>query len=132
MKRAAGWWLGGMLALGSCDKSGGDDPAQAYLSIGRNLQKGETKTAWGTLSAASRKTLEARSRQLFEVSDGGVKDDPQALVFSQMERLSPNTDAAVESRDGDRAVLTVTATGGKKGTVHMVREDGSWKLDLNL
>src|SRR5579872_1409783 len=128
MKRAAGWWVGGVLALGGCDRAGGDDPAQAYLSIGRNLQKGETKAAWGSLSAASRKALEARAHQLFEISDGGVKDDPQALVFSQMERSSPNTTASVERRDGDRASLTVTTVGGKKGTVEMVHEDGSWKL----
>src|SRR5262249_46815907 len=106
------------------------DPVEAYQSLIHSMQKAELKTAYLGLSSATRKDVEARSRQLSELSDGGVKDDPVALFFTQIERPTSLADITLERREGDQAMLKVSSTSGKTVLVRMVREDTAWKLDL--
>jgi hypothetical protein len=93
------------------------------------VQHGEAKAAFAELSAASRRILDSQAAALSNASDGGVRADAAQLFFTQVARPPAVTEISVGDHDAAGAVLKVTSAGGSQ-SVHMVKEEGAWKLDL--
>jgi hypothetical protein len=118
-----------LLAFAACHRPGAGDPVEAYQSIVRNVQHGEAKAAFAELSAESRRILDNQALALSNASDGGVRADAAQLFFAQVARPPTVTEISLGDHDGAGAMLKVASAGGTL-SVHMVKEEGVWKLDL--
>jgi hypothetical protein len=121
-----------LVALGlctACPRARSDDPVEAYQAFVKSTQKGEAKAAWSFLSAATRTEVEARSHALAAASDGGVRDDPTALLFVSLQRPEPVSEISLQRRDDAVATVRVS-TASRTAEVRLVKEDGAWKVDL--
>jgi hypothetical protein len=117
--------LFGLAVAAGCDRLKSEDPVDAYLAVSRAVQKGDLKDAYGAVSQKTRQALDARAHEIATLSDGGVHDDPAAMLFGQVGHPPPVGEVTLARREGDVAVLKVNGS-----EVRMVREDGAWKLDL--
>lgn len=104
-------------------------PEDAYRGFIKALQKGDTKKAWSSLSALTRQKLEERSRAISEASQGGVRDEPELLIF-QGTRPGPLGEVSPVKADETSAVLRV-ASGSKPHQVKLVKESGRWRIELS-
>jgi hypothetical protein len=118
-------------ALAGCNRPRWDNPADAYRSFGRAVQKAEFSVAWGALSADSRSVLEQRAKDISADSGGAVGEDPRMLFFGSGVQPPVAREVALVSQDGEAAVLKVTPEDGPPREVRMVREAGGWKLDVS-
>jgi hypothetical protein len=104
-------------------------PVPTYLAFLKDLREGDADAAFSLLSKATREALDARVAAVSkaEGSDGGTST--AALVFQGPLPPAP-TEVKVVEQTAERATLEVT---GAKGTerVQMVREAGSWRIDLS-
>jgi hypothetical protein len=126
--RSASAFLALALCAG-CPGNRSDDPVEAYQAFVKSAQKGEIKAAWGALSAATRAEVDGRTHALAAASDGGVRDDPTALLFSSLQRPEPITEISLQRRDDTAATVRVS-TASRTAEVRLVKEDGAWKVDL--
>src|SRR4051794_34609396 len=65
----------------SCRREPANSPEAAYRSFIEAIQKGNTRKAWNSLSAPTRKKVEERSKAIAEASKGVVRDEPEQLLF---------------------------------------------------
>jgi hypothetical protein len=119
-----------LVLCSACLRAQSDDPAEAYQAFVHGAQKGDAKTAYDALSSASKAVIEARLHALAAASDGGVRDDPGALLFAQIRRPEPLGEVTVAHKEADSAVLKVSSPGGRTAEVHLVKEGNVWKVDL--
>lgn len=127
--RAAPLALVGLLAVGCAQKSPPQTPEAAWSRFSEALRQADAKVAWDSLSKASRAELETRSKAVSEASHGVVKDDPQAMLFQSGVRPREITAAKRLTADEREATLEITV-GGRNEQVHLVQEDGAWRVDL--
>jgi hypothetical protein len=121
-----------LAALGlcaGCPPARSDDPVEAYQAFVKSVQKGEAKAAWGFLSTATRAEVEAHTHALAIASDGGVRDDPGALLFASLQRPEAVSEISLERRDDSVATVRVS-TASQTAEVRLVKEEGAWKVDL--
>lgn len=90
--------------------------------------------AYALLDAGAREALAHRAHDAAALG-GGREFAPWEMLAQGRFRLRfsfPEYGAMRERVDGDRAVVTVTGAGGARAEVPLVREDGRWRVALEL
>lgn len=109
-------------------------PEDVLESFLQEVSFGRAEAAWRRLSERSREALVERHRALAEAAGEAVDPSPDpADVLSStlgLTVLSPAESVVVVSPPGDVVTLRVSVEGGRSAEVRMVREDGSWRVDL--
>jgi hypothetical protein len=119
-----------VLVLAGCNQPRWDTPEDAYLSFVTAMQKGDSRTAWMTLSAQSKQALEARARAVSEATSGAVKPNPQPFFFGGGFDTAPVKAVRRVSQEGNAARLSVVGEGGAEREVSMIKEPEGWRLDV--
>lgn len=124
-----------------------ESPRTAYKRIQREIASENWEFVYTQLSKSTRKQLQmatAMAALLQKHSSPGSSTTPSAKsTFAVVVPASPRLRSAFEVKgpvisnvlwDGDRATLTVTGTleSTSPRTVTMLREDGGWKLHVDL
>jgi hypothetical protein len=87
--------------------------------------------AYRLLSEASRRQLEERASSATALS--GREFEPWQMLVQGRYRLRFTPRAMDEEIDGDTALVTVRGSGeGQRAEVPLVREDGRWRIKLEL
>ncbi len=131
--RLAGLTLWVMLC--ACERAPAPStPVGSYLGFAEALRRGDSKSAWASLSKPTQAAMEARARRISEASrlpgDGGVliKNEPALMLFQSGNRPGPIGEVTLQSTDGGAALLTV---GAGHQAISMVREGERWVVDLS-
>jgi hypothetical protein len=134
MRRA---WL--LLFLVGCKPAAPTAPEAAYrafIELAGEAGAGNAKAQKALLDAFDTPTRAAlvAHEHAASVAAGHdvVPDDPIYQLFQGGAPPSAITDIKVVSEAGDVALLQVTTDGGGSGPVKLVREDGRWKLHLDI
>ena len=119
-----------LLALAAgCRREPPHSPEAAYRGFIEALQKGNTRKAWASLSAQTRRQVEERSKAIAEASKGVVRDEPELLLF-QGTRPGPLGEVTQVSADETSALLRVASASGPR-EVKLVKDSGKWLIDLS-
>lgn len=119
-----------VLAAGGCKRPAPvSGPDGAYRAWATSVRAGDARGAYAGLSAKTRAAMEARTRAVADASFGLVKDDAALAMFQSGVRPGPVGEVKVVESSGDSAVLEVTSE-GTTHTVRMVKDDGTWAVDL--
>jgi hypothetical protein len=119
------------VSLGAgCDKPAPHTPEAGYRAFAEALRRGDSRTAWSSLSSASRAVVEARSKAISEASKGVIKDDPALMLLQSGTRPAPVGQVKLLGSDGGTAVLEVTS-GAVVQQVQMVRDGDLWVVELS-
>ena len=124
--------LGVVFLLGlaaGCRREPPNSPEAAYRGFIEALQKGNTRKAWGSLSAPTRQKVEERSKAIAEASKGVVRDEPELLLF-QGTRPGPLGEVTQVKADETSALLQVASASGPR-EVKLVKDSGKWLIDLS-
>ncbi len=122
-------WLVALLPVLGCKGARWDTPEAAYTTFAQAVLKGDAKVAYEGLSEATRKEIEARSKEIAAASQGSVRDDPVLLTFAVGSR--PRLVTRVKRLKLEGAVATVAVTAGDETREQrLVDEGGRWKVDL--
>lgn len=126
-------WLAGLGVLvavaAGCRREPANSPEAAYRAFIEAVQKGNTRKAWGSLSAATRLKVEERSKAIAEASKGVVRDQPELLLF-QGTRPGPLGEVTQVKVDETSALLQVASASGPR-EVKLVKDAGKWLIDLS-
>lgn len=118
-------FLTGLLLL-ACQSPPANTPQAAYQAFALALRKGDTRSAYASLSRPTRDAVEARSKALVAASQGLIKDEPALMLFQSGTRPAPLGEVKVVEETPSTAVLDVAGT-----RVKMIKEDGGrWVVDL--
>jgi hypothetical protein len=126
--RLIGLMVVGLLA--ACPGPGVDTPEAAYAAFAQAQQRGNSKAAYERLSEATRRAIEARSKEISAASGGSIRDEPALLTFATGAKPLPVTEVKVMKVEGDTATILAVADGTSR-EVKLVREAGRWKVDLS-
>src|SRR4051794_22266889 len=103
-----------LLALAAgCRREPANSPEAAYRGFIEALQKGNTRKAWTSLSAATRHKVEERSKAIAEASKGVVRDESELLLF-QGTRPGPLGEVTQLKADESSALLQVASASGPR------------------
>ena len=95
-----------------------DDAFRAFVAA---VASHQSDLAWNLISRDSQSAMTPK---------GEFPTDPKAMLFGEDASLArPVTGLKILEQSADSARVEVV-TGTETHTVHMVREDGRWKLDL--
>lgn len=123
-------WLGVLLVVAAgCRREIPNSPEAAYRGFIEALQKGNTRKAWGSLSATTRHRVEERSKAIAVASKGVVRDEPELLLF-QGSRPGPLGEVTQVKADETSALLQVASASGPR-EVKLVKDSGKWLIDLS-
>jgi hypothetical protein len=105
-----------------------DDAFRAFVGA---VASHQSDLAWNLISRDSQSAMTAAAQKVAAMTPKGeFPTDPKAMLFGEDASLArPVTGLKVLEQSADSARLEVV-TGTEAHTVHMVREDGRWKLDL--
>jgi hypothetical protein len=105
-----------------------DDAFRAFVGA---VASHQSDLAWSLISRDSQAAMTAAAQKVTaSVPKGEFPSDPKAMLFGEDASLArPVTSLRVLDQSADSARVEVV-TGTESHTVHMVREDGRWKLDL--
>lgn len=129
--RSAAAFLLACLAFAGCAKPT-DDPAKTFRLFVERVQGGDTDGAWDLLSRDTRGALTDLVARRSAASGGAIPADPKQAVFGSATLARPIATVEVQEAGESRAVLRVTHPGGESQEVTMVREEGGWRLDLEV
>lgn len=118
-----------VVATAGCRREPANSPEGAYRGFIEALQKGNTRKAWASLSAATRHKVEERSKAIAEASKGVVRDEPELLLF-QGTRPGPLGEVTQVKADETSALLQVASASGPR-EVKLVKDSGKWLIDLS-
>ncbi len=110
---------------------GREAPDDAFRAFTAAVIAHRADDAWSRLTKESQEAMTAAAAKVAALSPkGSVPTDPKQLLFGEDVGLAqPVDEIKVEDEKGAAATLEVV-TGPSHHEVHMVREDGRWKLDL--
>lgn len=120
--------------LPACRAPRFDTPVSAYESFhaaaqGAGQDPRKAQAAFAALSTPTRQALEARAGAVADASGGVLRNEPVALLFANA-KLAPGVpDVHLVREEGDAATVRVTGSSGAR-EVRMVKESGSWRVDL--
>ena len=119
-----------LLALAAgCRREPANSPEAAYRGFILALRQGNTHQAWGSLSAATRRQVEERSKAIAEASKGVVRDEPELLLF-QGTRPGQLGEVTQVSANETSALLRVASASGSR-EVKLVKDSGKWLIDFS-
>lgn len=111
---------------------GSAGPAEAVQDLAAALQKGDAATAWSLLSARTQKQAdEAAARARAAAGDAGPESG-RAMLFGSAIPGGPIEARVVSQAQDSAEVQTAAPDGGGTRTYHVVREQGRWRVDLDL
>jgi len=111
---------------------GSAGPVEAVQDFAESLGRGDAVAAWALLSARTQQEADARAKAAREASGGVGPASGRQMLFASAVRTG-TIHAREVSRSGDSAeVETTSADGGARSGFHVVRENGTWKVDLPL
>ena len=122
--------LGIALAAGLAACSGSNTPGAVTEQFFRKLESGDCNGIQDYLSANSRAAAGQKIEQVCTLGSAARKADPAKAQAEGIKTFR----IADSKEEGDRATVRFEAesNNGQKAndTVHLVREDGRWKIDL--
>lgn len=118
-----------LIVAAGCRREAPNSPEAAYRGFIEAVQKGNTKKAWGSLSPATRKSVEERSKAISVASQGVVRDEPELLLF-QGTRPGPLGEVTQVKVDENSALLRVAHASGPR-EVKLVKDSGKWLIELS-
>ena len=124
----------GLLALAgslACSKPT-DAPAKTFRLFVERVQAQDTDGAWDLLSSDTRAALTELVAKRAAASGGAIPADPKQAVFGSASLAAPIESVEVKEAGERRAILAVAHPGGESQEVTMVREEGGWRLDLEV
>jgi hypothetical protein len=102
---------------------------EAVQEFAEAVRKGDSATAWSLLSARTRAEADRLAAAARAVSDAGPESGRQMLFTSAL------PDRSFEAREvwlrGDSAEVQTVSDAGSRSW-HVLREDGRWRVDLEL
>ena len=118
-----------LLAAPGCQ--GDLPPDAAYRALERAMAERDEAAAWDLLSAGTQGRLVERARVAAAAAPGVVPPSARAMLAGDAPlAVRPPTSITVVQSGPDRAVLRVEAPGAGPADVVLVRERGSWRVDL--
>lgn len=133
------FYVAGLLLLGCSDAPTDETPSGALRLFLEAMDRSDwdreaLRDAYALLSPDARRGLEERAHTANTLS--GRAFEPWEMLAQGRFRLrfAPRSrDGMVERIEGDRAVVVVTGDrDGERAEVPMVREDGRWRIALEL
>lgn len=118
-------------SLAGCAKPT-DDPAKTFRLFVERVQAQDTDGAWELLSSDTRGALTDLVQRRAAASGGAIPSDPKEAVFGSASLASPIQSVEVKESSDRRAILKVTHPTGESEAVTMVREEGGWRIDLEV
>jgi hypothetical protein len=113
---------------------GSAGPAEAVQALADALRKGDTAAAWPLLSKRTRAQADALAAVARGGSDAGPESGRQMLFSGALPGRAVR--ARELSQSGDSAEVQTSEEGDGGAAVarawHVVREDGRWRVDLDL
>lgn len=130
-----GAWM--LLSLAGCDRNASNEPDQALRAwLGAmervNGQPEHAQSAYQLLSKGAQANLMERARRATDAAGRPIQPATMLVTSRFLLRFTPKT---LTSRvAGDRAVVEVVGADGltERAEVPMVREDGTWRVDIQL
>lgn len=126
-----------LLALSACGRGDDLSPEEtvftfvAYLDRAR-LDPAKRRAAHDYLSARTRAALATRASRASQLSGWELKPWDMLAPGRVRWRLRFDRDALSARVAGDRAVVTARGIGGGVADIPLVREEGRWRVDLDL
>jgi hypothetical protein len=124
------------LALAGC---GGDDPSPEQAAFAfvtamdrARLDPSKRREAHDQLSARARAALAERASRAAQLSGWELRPWEMLAPGRVRWRLRFDRDALTARVSGDRAVVTARGIGGGVADIPLVREEGRWRVDLDL
>ena len=118
-----------LLAVPGCQ--GDLPPDAAYRALVRAMAERDEAAAWDLLSAGTQARLAERARVAAAAAPGVVPPSARAMLAGDAPlAVRPPTSITVVESGPARAVLRVEAPGAGPADVVLVRERGSWRVDL--
>lgn len=109
---------------------GAAGPAEAVLDFAEAVHRGDAATAWSLLSKRSQAQADELARAARAASDAGPASGRQMLFSSALPGRAVQTKKI--SQSGDSAEVQAAEADAGVQTWHVVREDGRWRVDLDL
>ncbi|AKU90205.1 hypothetical protein AKJ08_0592 [Vulgatibacter incomptus] len=119
-----------LVLLASCD-SPSSTPEKAFRTFVEKVQARDVEGAWDLLSLGTQQDLTTLIEQRAKATGGAIPSDPRVAVLGSASLAHPIDDLKEIAKSDDKAALEVTS-GGETRRVHMVREKGGWRVDLDV
>jgi hypothetical protein len=117
------------LALPACRRAAG--PADRYRAFAAAARNGDAAAVWSMLSRRAQASFDARARALGAAAPGVVPPRGQDIVVGDLAVRAPRLRSALVLRESaDAAVVRVEDETGARGEVTLVREGGTWKVEV--
>ena len=127
------WAATSMLFL-ACSRPAPATPAEAYSHFLHHVaavRSGEEAPLMEDFDAATRQALTEHAASMSKAADGRLPVDPTVQLLQGPPPVAPTALTVVE-QTADRATLEVQVDAGASGRVLMVREEGRWRVHLEL
>lgn len=106
-----------------------DSPEGAVRSFVAAAQAGDEAALYELLGPTTRQKLDQAAERATNLAGTTRRYGPLDLV-SISESVDGPRKIALVSRDGDAAVVELTAADGASARLDLVREDGHWRIEL--
>ena len=104
--------------------------ARAFVAAAR---AGDRRAAWELLGPRTRARVEAVAQAATEKVGGTRRYGPlDVLDLSTPERTYEPTDVVIRTELGATAVVDVLGPAGRHDALNLVRQDGHWRVELDL
>jgi hypothetical protein len=121
------------LALFACASPqpppGSAGPEEAVKEFAAAVQKGDATTAWSLLSTGTQQKADAMAARARAASGNGKPESGRAMLFGGA-LPGKQVETRILSQAGDSAQVRTNEDGGR--TYRVVREQGHWRVDLDL
>lgn len=126
-----------LLALSACGRGADPSPEDTVFTFVADLDRArldpaKRRAVHEHLSARTRAALASRASRASQLSGWELKPWDMLAPGRVRWRLRFDRDALSARVSGDRAVVTARGIGGGVADIPLVREEGRWRVDLDL